>query len=236
VTPLHDPEQVRVEYADDVGLTARASVYRWADGPDVHGRLLAAIASGAPQSFLDVGCGRGELLERVHDALGARVVGLDQSEHMVELARARGCEAVVGDAQALPFADGSFDCVSAAWMLYHVPDVDRALAEFARVLRPGGRFVAVTNAVDHMVELYDLLGASRPETTFSDQNGEALVRRYFAEVELIELGGWVTFPTQADAQGYVDATPSMRTTLQTLPERQGPLRVRYSPILFVATK
>ena len=44
---------------------------------------------------------------------------------MVELARARGVDARVGDVQELPFADGAFDCVVAAWMLYHVPDLDR---------------------------------------------------------------------------------------------------------------
>ena len=65
---------------------------------------------------------------------------------MVELTCSRGVEALVGDVQALPFDDGSFDAAVAAWMLYHVPDVDRPIAELAPVSRPGGRLVAVTNS------------------------------------------------------------------------------------------
>ena len=60
--------------------------------------------------------------------------------------RGRGVDARVGDVQALPFEDASFDTVVAAWMLYHVPDLDRGLAEIARVLCPGGQLVAVTNS------------------------------------------------------------------------------------------
>ena len=68
-----------------------------------------------------------------------RVTFVDLSQRMVELARARGiADAHVGDVQELPFADASFDTVVAAWMLYHVPDLDRGLAEIARVLEPGG--------------------------------------------------------------------------------------------------
>ena len=78
---------------------------------------------------------------------------------MVELTRARGIEAVVGDVRNLPFAAGSFDSALAAWMLFHVEEVDAALSELARVLRPGGRLVVVTNGERSMYELRDALGA-----------------------------------------------------------------------------
>ena len=86
----------------------------------------------APQSVLEVGCGEGELAERVQRELGAEVVALDQSERMVELTRRRGVDARVGDVQDLPFPDECFDVAVAAWMLYHVPDLDRGLGELAR--------------------------------------------------------------------------------------------------------
>src|SRR6266581_1282352 len=94
--------------------------------------------------------------DRLRNELGVTVIGVDQSERMVELQRSKGIDARVGDVQKLPFADGEFDVALAAWMLYHVPDLDRGLAELARVLRPGGRLVAVTNAEDHLRELWDL--------------------------------------------------------------------------------
>ena len=77
---------------------------------------------------------------------------LDVAPRMVELARSRGVDAIVGDVQELPFENALFDCAVAAWMLFHVPDIDRGLSELARVLRPGGRLVAVTNAEHHLAE------------------------------------------------------------------------------------
>jgi SAM-dependent methyltransferase len=232
--PLHDPEDVQAEYASEAGLLGRASVYQWADGPDAHQSVFAAISDVSPRRFLDVGCGPGAVVQRVREELGADAIGLDQSQHMVELTRARGVDAVVGDAQALPFDDDAFDYVSALWMLYHVADVDRALSELARVLVPGGRLVAVTNGLDHMGELYDLAGVSRPVTTFSDMNGAELLQRHFARVERVELGGWVTFPSRREAQGYLDVSPAFFKG-RSLPDLDGPVCARYSPILFVAT-
>jgi SAM-dependent methyltransferase len=85
---------------------------------------------------------------RIADELGCEVVMVDISPRMVELARQRGVEAEVGDAQNLPYPDAAFDCVIAAWMLFHLPDIDAGLAELARVLKPGGRLVAATNSVE----------------------------------------------------------------------------------------
>jgi len=85
---------------------------------------------------------------------------------MVELTRKRGIDARLGNVQGLPFEDGEFDCAVAAWMLYHVSDIDRALGELARVLRPDGHLVAVTNSREHLRELKDLLGIEGFRTTF----------------------------------------------------------------------
>src|SRR5581483_142412 len=136
---LDDPEVVRREYASEAGLRARASVYRGLAGPDVLELVVGAILSGSPRRVLEVGCGWGELAARLGREPGIEVVAVDLSPRMVELARARGVDARVADVQSLPFADGRFDCVTANWMLYHVPDLDRGLAEIARVLAPGGR-------------------------------------------------------------------------------------------------
>jgi ubiquinone/menaquinone biosynthesis C-methylase UbiE len=92
---------------------------------------------------LDVGCGQGIDVARYATAR-ADVVGLDLTPRHVELARlhldALGLdgEIVLGDAEALPFADESFDRVSSNGVLHHTPDMPRALREILRVLRPGG--------------------------------------------------------------------------------------------------
>ena len=84
----------------------------------------------------------------------------DASESMVAATAARGLHAEVATIGSLPYPDASFDVVVAAWMLYHVPDLDAALAEVRRVLRPGGSFVAVTNGDRHLARLLeeDMLG------------------------------------------------------------------------------
>jgi ubiquinone/menaquinone biosynthesis C-methylase UbiE len=137
--PLDDPETVKAQYAREDNLRARQSLYKEVTGPHPHDVLWQTLVEWSPRRVLEVGGGPGELSERMLKELGAEVSFLDISPRMVELARERGVvDAQVGDVQSLPFEDGTFDTVVAAWMLYHVPDIDRGLAEIARVLRPGG--------------------------------------------------------------------------------------------------
>lgn len=102
---------------------------------------------------LDVACGTGDLTEAFARAGAARVVGLDFTAEMLDLARVKapkhlGAVAAKvsyqqGDAQDLPFPDASFDVVSIAFGIRNVQDPMRALREFRRVLRPGGRLIVL---------------------------------------------------------------------------------------------
>jgi 2-polyprenyl-6-hydroxyphenyl methylase/3-demethylubiquinone-9 3-methyltransferase len=95
---------------------------------------------------LDVGCGAGFIAEELADA-GFAVTGIDPSRVAIEAARAHatqrgvGIEYLVGAGEALPFPDAAFDLVSCCDVLEHVRDLDRVIAETARVLRPGGLYV-----------------------------------------------------------------------------------------------
>ncbi len=234
---LNDPTLVRREYEDESRLLGRVSAYRFADGADARRVAFDGVAEVKPRRVLEVGCGTGELAERLIRELGVELVAVDQSERMVTLTRARGVDALVGDVQALPFADGEFDCAVAAWMLYHVPDVDRALSELARVLRAGARLVAVTNAPEHMRELAELLGAERPRTDFDGANAEEQLGRHFARVQRREAFGAILFPSRAEAQAYVDSTIVFsQLSGGVLPEFDGALRVTRAPVVFVADK
>jgi SAM-dependent methyltransferase len=162
---------------------------------------------------------------------------LRQLERMVELARQRGVDARVGDVQELPFDDGEFDVAIAAWMLYHVPDVPRALAELARVLEPGGRLVAVTNYLDHLREARELIGAPpRTFSAFSGENGEELLRAEFGRVERREASGEIRFPDRESVESYVRATQGLWRLKAELPDFELPFVVRRRTVVFVAEK
>ena len=184
---IDDPDVVRAQYASEANLRARQALWEHKTGVDPKELLWRTLEEWGPRRVLEVGGGQGELAERMQRELSAHVTFLDVSPRMVELARDRGIDAREGDAQELPFPDGSFDTVVAAWMLYHVRDVERALAEMARVLTPGGALITVTNSVDHIAELRDLFQITwiRSET-FSRETGEEYLRRHFSEVERID--------------------------------------------------
>ena len=154
----NDPERVRMEYADERRYAARMAKQETATGPDPYDVVFAAVAEVQPRHVLEVGCGRGELAERMSHELSPHVIALDQSARMVELTAARGVEAIIGDVVDLPFRDGRFDCAVAAWMLYHASDLDRALEELRRVLRPDGRLVAATSSERNLAEVWELVG------------------------------------------------------------------------------
>jgi SAM-dependent methyltransferase len=233
---LNDPDLVRREYADESRFAARAAAWASATGPDPRELALEAVAEVAPRRVLEVGCGRGEAAERIQRA-GAEVIALDQSERMVELTRARGVSARRGDVQNLPFDDGSFDCVLAAWMLYHVPDLDRGLAELARVLRSGGRLVTVTNTEFNLPELWTLFGRRALRSHgFNAENGEEILRRHFPSVTRRDARGTLRFADRDAALRYVEASTTRSHLAADLPAWEGPLDCSRFSVVFVAEK
>lgn len=109
------------------------------------GATLRELSVGPGERVLDVACGTGALLEAVRERWpGAAGVGVDLSLEMLAIARRRlppAVALVAADAGRLPFADGAFDGATCTSALHHWPEPAAALAEVARVLRPGGRLV-----------------------------------------------------------------------------------------------
>jgi SAM-dependent methyltransferase len=233
---LNDPEVVRAEYAEESRLAERIAAWEGLTGPNPRELVLEAVAEARPRRVLEVGCGQGWASAWIRDELGAEVVAVDQSERMVELTRRRGVDAHLGDVQDLPFEDESFDAALAAWMLYHVPDLDRGLSELARVLRPAGRLVAVTNAPESLHELWTLLGADRTPfliAGFHSDNGAEILRRHFQHVDERQAAGTVTFLDPEAVQRYVD---SLVTVSGTVPPFEGELVCSRRSTIFVAEK
>jgi SAM-dependent methyltransferase len=187
---------------------------------------------------LDVGCGLGVTTERFAKELGARVEAIDISPRMVELTRTRGIDAKVGDAQELPYGDSSFDCVFAGWVLYHMPDLERAIAECARVLRPGGRLVASSYFETNMSELWALIEGIGPRDalSFSHTNGAALLQRHFASVERRDFEAALVFPDTESMRSFVASTIDRAHLAPLVPEITEPFHATTRHVIFVAEK
>ena len=231
---VNDPAQVRAQYARETPLETRRSVWQpAADGRDPTQIALAVARASGPRDILEIGCGTGGFAERLAvEHPDATLVATDQSERFVELTSARGVEAQVADATDLPFADASYDLVVALWMLYHVPDLDRALAEVRRVLRPGGRFLAVTNGDEHLADLRRDAGGGPEVTQFSTQNGEVALRRHFDEVRGETRRTRAFFADHATALAYLNSWPD--DDAWELPEFEGPREYTGEVTVFVA--
>ncbi len=238
MTRLDDPALVAREYADDARLRRRAAAFTGVStATDARALVVDAVADLRPSRVLEVGCGWGELATWITRSTGADVVAIDSSPHMVELARQAGVDARIGDVQQLPFDDGAFDCAVAAWMLYHVPDLDRGIAELARVLRPGGRLVAVTNSILHLHELRQLVGSGPSTITFSRESGEALLDVQFGNVRREDIDGELEFATHAEVEEYVHASISMSPFVANLPPAvEEPFVARRANSIFLADK
>jgi SAM-dependent methyltransferase len=233
---LDDPAVVARDYATEARLLGRRSIYETSEGPNTLDLIWDRIVEAGSRRILEVGPGPGELAERMAKELGADVVAIDVSPRMVELTRARGIDARLGDVQALPFEDAEFDLVVAAWVLFHPADLDLALSEIARVLRPGGRLIAATNSQEHLAELWRLVGAYPITYSFSAENAARSLRAHFPDVSAEEVEGWVTFADTATARDYVSSSIICAHLADRVPELAEPLRARRKNAVFVAQK
>ncbi|HEV2980449.1 MAG TPA: class I SAM-dependent methyltransferase [Solirubrobacteraceae bacterium] len=129
------------------GSRAR-SVYGAEDVHDFARRaILGALALGAKDRLLEVGCGGGLLLRDALDS-GAAVTGIDHSEEMVALARERapGANVELASAETLPFADASFSAVAMSVVFFFFERPELVLSECRRVLAADGRIAVYTTA------------------------------------------------------------------------------------------
>ncbi|MDT8307830.1 MAG: class I SAM-dependent methyltransferase [Anaerolineae bacterium] len=179
--------------------------------------LLALTPEVAGEKALDAGCGTGVFTHVLAEA-GADVTGIDISPAMLRRAQARGLPVAQAGAHALPFAAGSLDLIWSVTMLEFVADPAGAVAEMARVLRPGGRLVAGT-----------INGSSRWAEYYRRQQGTVFQQAHFltpAElVGLLKRYGRVTWHTVLFVPpSYGGRRPGMAWLLEWLGRRLLPGR------------
>lgn len=227
------------EYGSDATLRARQQTHERYSVPkiDFFEWVLDRVEWRGDERVLDVGMGSGVYFNGVLARIPhGQYVACDLSMGMARKARqhpqAWNVDIFNGDAQALPFPDRAFDVVLANHMLYHVPNLDQALAEMHRILKPSGLLVTATNSRYNMPEFdqlmwraYGLLGVSgqNVEPMKSASSGYQLedapgkLHRHFRAVVRYDLPGELIFPTAQPAVDYINSMRALRES--QLPRR-----------------
>jgi SAM-dependent methyltransferase len=238
---------LRRHYATDAQIKTRQAIHDQYTFPphDYKDWVLSNYQWRGGERVLDVGCGNGlyyhPLIHRLTNGRAPiKYVGLDLSAGI--LAAHPGAESgrvLNGDALELPFAAGSFDVVMANHMLFHVDNLDRAIVEFRRVLKPGGVLLAATNSLFNMYTLRKLLHRSAtllskqgsdvepmhmPSDSFTLELGVMLLSRYFYAVMRSDLPSALIFDDIEPFMTYLESTRDLR-------ERELPDDVRWDELM-----
>ncbi|MBA3655055.1 MAG: class I SAM-dependent methyltransferase [Actinobacteria bacterium] len=212
---------------------------------------------------LDAGCGPGAYIPAARDvAPGAVLIALDiAAGRLAHIDRAKAVR-VAADVTALPLLDCSIDVVLAMHMLYHVPHVPDAVAEFHRVLRGGGVLYAFTNSErsqSQLTELYERhgggSGSAMGDPHFSNESGRALLETSFSDVTLTELRDselvvtdpecvvdefqrlrYALEPHLVEGTAWDDFVDATRSDVTAMVERDGTFRISECHGLFVCRR
>ena len=205
--------------------------------------------------ILELGCGTGSMWIDHRDVINrcSQVVLSDLSEGMLAEAKNKvgvfqNTEYKIIDIQEIPFKDDYFDIVIANYMLYHVPDIDKAVSEVRRVLKKGGHFYAGTTGENGIMEtIVKILGVDLAYTnTFSLENGKEKLEPYFPQIEIKRYVDSLEVTNIDDLIDYIYSgitfknackmsTEEVRNKLLSCME-DGILRLPKDPGMFVAIK
>ncbi|HET9426965.1 MAG TPA: class I SAM-dependent methyltransferase [Allosphingosinicella sp.] len=205
--------------------------------PELGEAVLRLLDPQPGELILDVGCGDGTLTAKIAEA-GARVIGLDSSEAMVEAARARGIDAFVADAEALDLPAqserfGQFDAVFSNAALHWMLDPDAVASGIFASLKEGGRFVGEMGGVGNLASirkaLRDELQDRGYEVPESDPHWypepEEFTRLYcvagFADVQAELIERPTALPT--GIQGWVKTFRAGMLDIVMVPEWERPV-------------
>jgi malonyl-CoA O-methyltransferase len=139
---------------------------------------------------LDIGCGKGRFARVLKDSNhDARVVAFDLAEAMLRVV-SKDIAACCGSMTSLPFPDGSFDAAYATESLEHAVEIEKAVDEMCRVVKPGGRIVIIDKNAEH----WGKLKTPAWEKWFRRSELEKLLRRHCREVSSDFISYWEDVP------------------------------------------
>ena len=197
---MNDPNKVKEMYINNDTLSTRINVHdKYSVNP--HGWanwVFEQYRFKENMNVLELGCGTGNTWLGREEQIpkNTKIILTDISDLMIQktkekLAAHKNMSFLVMDVQNISFEDGYFDIIIANHMLYHVPDISKALSEIKRVLKKDGCFYATTTGLNHLKELGDIYriyeGKAQfnyaSEITFNLDNGENILKEYFTDIK-----------------------------------------------------
>lgn len=201
MSKMNKTENVKEQYQNDENLSIRVKLHSKysTNSQGWYPWLFEHYKFDNGYRILELGCGNGNQWQGRIDKLplDCTLILSDFSEGMVKMVWDKysyhnNMFSQKIDIQDIPFPDNSFDVVIANHMLYHVPDLSKAIYEVHRVLRGGGKFYAATNGNGgmrtYLHNVRKLINPNTPELSdgfsFSLQNGKELLGEYFSDMQI----------------------------------------------------
>ena len=221
-------DAIRRYYATDRNLRVlEETCARYAvPSTDYAAWTLATLDWAGDEVILDIGAGSGSHYSRlIQSQPQVEYFALDLSPSLLRKHPGDADQLAVGDALRLPYADACFDVVMANHVLYHLPDIDSALAEIKRVLKPDGRILASADSLHSTEELQVLIRRAivllsengsqaqplgLPSDAFALENGTRILARHFYAVVRHDLPRQLVFDSVEPALDFLESMRDLR--------------------------
>lgn len=229
---INDMSVVKQQYANANNLNTRISIHdKYSTNKMGFGNWIVSnyrIDKGI--KVLELGCGTGDMWKNRESliSLCSKLTLSDFSEGMVTTTKSNigeydNVEYKVIDIQEIPYEDETFDVVIANMMLYHVPDIDKGLAEVRRVLKKGGHFYCATygehGIIEYLSKILSIHGVEdNINKNFTLQNGYEILNKTFSKVEKLEYIDSLAVTNIDDMVEYIYSLSSM-TSLNSVPKQ-----------------
>ncbi len=231
MSKMNDLSVVKRQYATANNLNTRILIHdKYSTNKMGFGNwIISNYKIDKGMKVLELGCGTGDMWKNRESLISrcSKLILSDFSEGMIAAAKETvgnydNIEYKILDIQNIPYEDGIFDIVIANMMLYHVPDIDKGLAEVRRVLKKDGSFYCATygehGITEYLSKILDAYGVEdNLNKNFTLQNGYNILKKLFLKVEKLEYNDSLAVTNVDDMVDYIYSLSSM-TKLRNMPK------------------
>ena len=193
------------QYKTSQNLNDRMNLWSYGSNPETLPKwIFSKINLQEHERVLELGCGTGQLWLENFNVVPSNcsVILSDFSKEMVNKSRSNlqslnlPIEFEIIDAERISYPDHTFDVVIACHMLYHIPNIQKALKSINRIMKPNSRFIATTVGKRHLQELKDFLSSfglysqeknwSKNFSEFTNETGKEILKSFFSDINFYE--------------------------------------------------